>query len=57
MPKDLSKNCDECGPTITLLQIENGDCIGGFTNESYESTKDFNGKIDEGATLLNFSSH
>jgi hypothetical protein len=32
MAKDFHSRCDKKGPTITLMQIRDGDCIGGFTN-------------------------
>jgi hypothetical protein len=30
--KDFHDRCDHIGPTISLFKIEDGDCIGGFTN-------------------------
>jgi hypothetical protein len=32
MAKNFHSLCDEMGPTLTLMQIEDGHCIGGFTN-------------------------
>jgi hypothetical protein len=32
MSQDFHNLCDDKGATLTLLQIEDGDCIGGFTN-------------------------
>ena len=32
---DFHSRCDNVGPTITLLEVENGDCIGGFTNAKW----------------------
>ncbi len=29
---DFHSRCDEKGPTLTLFQIKDGDCLGGFTN-------------------------
>jgi hypothetical protein len=32
-PIDFHSRCDNKGPTITLIKVEeNGDCIGGYTN-------------------------
>jgi hypothetical protein len=44
--------CDDKGPTISLLQIEDGDCIDGFTNAKWASG---NGeyKYDNKAFLFN----
>ena len=53
MPENFHKNCDEKGATLTLLQIEDGDCIGCFTNESWSSI--YQWKTDSGALLLNLS--
>jgi hypothetical protein len=31
--EDFHSRCDNKGPTITLMNVEeNGDCIGGYTN-------------------------
>ena len=29
--------CDNIGPTITLLKLEDGSCIGGFTTAKWSS--------------------
>ena len=34
---DFHNQSDNKGPTITLLKIKQGDCIGGFTNASWSS--------------------
>jgi hypothetical protein len=31
-PMDFHSRCDKKGPTITLLKVRDGDCIGGYTN-------------------------
>jgi hypothetical protein len=31
-PIDFHSRCDNKGPTITLIKVEDGDCIGGYTN-------------------------
>jgi hypothetical protein len=43
------------GPTITLLQLENGLCIGGFTSENWESTEGFVYKDDNRAVVFNLT--
>ncbi len=40
IPNDFHENCDEKGPTITLFQIKDGDCVGGFTKESWISPEE-----------------
>ncbi len=30
--EDIHDRCDNKGPTLTLIQIEDGDCIGGYTS-------------------------
>ena len=37
--KDFHKLCDKSGPTMTLFQVEGGDCIGGYTKKSWEGLK------------------
>jgi hypothetical protein len=38
MRKDnFHKNCDKKGPTITLMRILNGPCVGAFTLSAYSS--------------------
>ncbi len=37
MYKDFHAHCDNKGPTISLYQIKDGDCIGGFTSASWTS--------------------
>jgi hypothetical protein len=34
---DFHSRCDDRGSTVVLLQIMNGDCIGGFTSVSWSS--------------------
>ncbi len=43
------------GPTLTLLQIQDGDCIGGFTNHSWSSPDRYEYKTDPGAFLFNLT--
>ena len=35
--KHFHSHCDNRGPTISLLKIKDGDCIGGYTNASWQS--------------------
>ena len=57
MSEDFHKRSDNKGATLTLLQIEDGDCIGGFTNRQWSSPKDPKFKSDPGAILFNLSRH
>lgn len=33
--KDFHSRCDNKGPTITLMKVKDGDCIGGFTKAKW----------------------
>jgi len=58
MAKDFHSFCDHKGPTLTLLQIEDGNCIGGFTNAQWSSPEEGSVyKSDAGAMLFNLSAH
>jgi hypothetical protein len=35
--KDFHDHCDDIGSTITLLKLEDGSCIGGFTTAKWKS--------------------
>jgi hypothetical protein len=35
--KDFHSKCDSKGRTVSLFQIEQGDCIGGYTKKCWES--------------------
>ena len=37
--KDFHLRCDSKGPTLTLIKIEDGDCIGGYTRGSWYSDR------------------
>ncbi len=54
---DFHSRCDDKGPTIILLQILNGDCIGGFTNVSwsYYNYTDKRNHLDNSAFLFNLT--
>jgi hypothetical protein len=30
--KAFNSQCDKIGPTISLFKVDDGDCIGGYTN-------------------------
>jgi hypothetical protein len=57
MAEDFHSLSDNKGPTVILLQIEDGDCIGGFTNQSWSSPKEGEDKSDPGAMLFNLTRH
>ncbi len=50
---DFHKRCDFKGKTVTLFQIKNGDCIGGYTSQHWESSSVFKG--DSSAFLFNLN--
>ncbi len=35
--KDFHYYCDNRGATVTFFQIQNGDCVAGYTLESWNS--------------------
>lgn len=47
--------CDKKGSTITLYQIENGDCIGGFTQAEWSSPANSETKSDDSAMIFNLT--
>lgn len=51
--KDFHKYCDNKGPTVTLMQIEDGDCIGGYTEENWSTNNKY--VEDKRARLFNLS--
>ena len=53
MHKDFHSRCDNKGPTISLFKIENGDCIGGFTNVQWQSERKY--EHDSEAMLFNLT--
>ncbi len=57
MYKDFHTFCDGEGPTLTLMQIKDGNCIGGFTNAQWSSPKNKGSKSDAGAMLFNLTTH
>jgi hypothetical protein len=51
--KDFHSRCDSKGRTVSLFQIEQGDCIGGYTSQCWESTGKY--KADSSAFLFNLT--
>ena len=53
--KDFHDRCDSKGRTVSLFQIEQGDCIGGYTSQCWESPWPFKYKADSSAFLFNLT--
>jgi hypothetical protein len=53
MHKDFHDRCDSKGSTVSLFQIEQGDCIGGYTSQCWES--EWKMKADSSAFLFNLT--
>jgi hypothetical protein len=53
MAKDFHSRCDNKGPTISLFKIKDGDCVGGYAKESWQSG--FRVAADSDAMLFNLS--
>ena len=54
--KDFHDRCDSKGRTVSLFQIEQGDCIGGYTSQCWESSGGFGKyKADSSAFLFNLT--
>jgi hypothetical protein len=51
--KDFHSRCDSKGRTVSLFQIEQGDCIGGYTSQCWES--EWQWKADSSAFLFNLT--
>jgi len=50
--KDFHSRCDSKGRTVSLFQIKDGDCIGGYTSQCWDN----NGfKADSSAFLFNLT--
>ena len=52
--KDFHDLCDSKGRTVSLFQIEQGDCIGGYTSQCWESGSG-KWKADSSAFLFNLT--
>ncbi len=53
--EDFHSRCDSKGRTVSLFQIEQGDCIGGYTSQCWESDEDGKYKADSSAFLFNLA--
>ena len=53
--KDFHDRCDNKGATLNLFQIEDGDCVGGYTTQHWESSKYDKYKADSSAFLFNLT--
>jgi hypothetical protein len=54
--KDFHSRCDSKGRTVSLFQIEQGDCIGGYTSQHWESVEaPGKWKADSSAFLFNLT--
>ena len=53
--KDFHSRCDSKGRTVSLFQIEQGDCIGGYTSQCWESGVKSKWKADSSAFLFNLT--
>jgi hypothetical protein len=53
--KDFHSRCDSKRRTVSLFQIEQGDCIGGYTSQCWESVKGGKWKADSSAFLFNLT--
>jgi hypothetical protein len=51
--EDFHSRCDSKGRTVSLFQIEEGDCIGGYTSQCWES--DIRGKYKEDSSAFLFN--
>ncbi len=52
---DFHSRCDSKGRTVSLFQIEQGDCIGGYTSQHWESSSTYKWKADSSAFLFNLT--
>ena len=55
MMKDFHSRCDYKGRTVSLFQIKDGDCIGGYTSQCWESLSPGKFKADRSAFLFNLT--
>jgi hypothetical protein len=53
--KDFHDWCDSKGRTVSFFQIEQGDCIGGYTSQCWESDERGKRKADSSAFLFNLT--
>ena len=50
---DFHSRCDSKGRTVSLFQIKDGDCIGGYTSQCWDDSRKF--KADSSAFLFNLT--
>ena len=53
--EDFHQRCDNKGPSISLFRMKDGDCIGGFTVNSWSSPDFWECKSDKRAFLFNLT--
>jgi hypothetical protein len=53
--KDFHDRCDNKGATLNLFQIKDGDCVGGYTTQHWESSESLKYKADSSAFLFNLT--
>ncbi len=53
--KDFHDWCDSKRRTVSLFQIEQGDCIGGYTSQCWETPWLYKLKADSSAFLFNLT--
>ncbi len=51
--KDFHRQCDNKGKTVSLFQIKDGDCIGGYTSQHWDQSDTF--KDDSSAFVFNLT--
>ncbi len=51
--KDFHSWCDNKGKTVSLFQIKDGDCIGGYTSQHWDQSDTY--KTDSSAFLFNLT--
>ncbi len=52
---NFHSRCDSKGRTVSLFQIEQGDCIGGYTSQCWETLCPGEWKADSSAFLFNLT--
>jgi hypothetical protein len=53
--KNFHNRCDKKGATLNLFQIKDGDCVGGYTTQHWESSEPWKDKADSSAFLFNLT--
>ena len=55
MGKDMHSRCDGKKATLSLLKMDNGSCIGGFTKSQWSQPYTFTLKSDKDAIVFNLT--